>query len=181
MIGAPIRNEKRAASACLSPATTPATIVEPEREIPGIRAKHLGEADRQRALPVELIERPDRFFADPVAEIEDEAVDDQEDCGDRRRGESVAEELAEQGADDDRRDGRQHDEEERPSCPSARGLPTRRQGRAQKFSQSRQKKAKSAIEVPKCMTDQIGEPVRGLLVDSPIQTAAAGSPRGRGC
>ena len=40
MIGAPIRNEKRAASACFSPATTPATIVTPERENPGIKAKH---------------------------------------------------------------------------------------------------------------------------------------------
>ena len=39
MIGAPMRNEKRADSSCLSPATTPATIVEPEREIPGIKAR----------------------------------------------------------------------------------------------------------------------------------------------
>ena len=40
MIGVPIRNEKRADSACLRPDTTPATMVEPEREMPGMRARH---------------------------------------------------------------------------------------------------------------------------------------------
>src|ERR1700722_13694585 len=93
MIGAPIRNEKRAASACLSPATTPATIVAPHRATHG----------------------SDRFLADPVAEIEDETIDDQEHCGDRRRGERIAQYLAKESAGHDRRDGRQDDIEERPS------------------------------------------------------------------
>ena len=152
MIGAPIRNEKRAASACLSPATTPATIVAPEREMPGISAKHWAKPTASAPFQLSCAERADRFLADPVAEIEDEAVDDQERRGDRRRGEGVAEQLAEQEADHDGRDGRQDDERRTSACPSARGRPDGLMTDAGKLSQSRQKKMKSAIDVPRCMT-----------------------------
>ena len=40
MIGVAIRKENRADSSCLRPEITPATMVKPEREKPGISAKH---------------------------------------------------------------------------------------------------------------------------------------------
>ena len=84
MIGVAIRNEKRAESSCFNPATVPATMVRPEREKPGISAKTLGDADRQRALPVELVEHADALARDLVAEVEHGAVGDQEEGGDLR-------------------------------------------------------------------------------------------------
>ena len=53
--------------------------------------------------------------------------------------------------DHDRRDRRQHDQKKVLPVGAER-VPVGRTGRAPKLSQSRQKKMKSAIAVPKCMT-----------------------------
>src|SRR6185312_10187616 len=81
---------------------------------PGDQREVLRDADRQSPLPIELFDLASRSFADPVAKIEQEAIDDQDRGGDRGRGEYVAEELAEERADHDRRNGRQENVEERP-------------------------------------------------------------------
>ena len=50
VIGAEIMNENRAASARPSPTNLPPVIVEPEREIPGINAKHCATPTQSAAL-----------------------------------------------------------------------------------------------------------------------------------
>ncbi len=139
MIGVAIRNEKRAESSCLSPATTPAAIVRPEREKPGISARHCATPIASAPFQFNWSRTPTAFAGDLIAEIEHEAVGDEKERRDRRRAEGVAEPLFEGETDDDGRDRRENDGEGKCGGRRASARLDRLSSERPKASQSRQK------------------------------------------
>ena len=114
-------------------------------------AKHWATPTASAPFQFSWLERSHRFLANPVAEIEDETIDDQERRGDRRRGERIAQELAKHGADQDRRNGREDHEEESPSV-RLRGGVRRADERAQKAQPVAPEEGEERDRRPRCMT-----------------------------
>ena len=56
MIGVAIKKENRAAASWPRPATSPITIVAPDREMPGMSAKHWAMPMPSGAFPVQLVQ-----------------------------------------------------------------------------------------------------------------------------
>ena len=144
MIGVAIRKEKRAAASCLRPATTPAAMVRPEREKPGTSAKHCATPIASAPFQLSSSSTPLASPAIRSAKIEDEAVDDQHEGGERRRAEGVAEKLSETITDNHRRNGRQHDEGEDPPV----GLDARARARDQRAKERQTSRARNRETAP---------------------------------
>ncbi len=158
MIGVAIRNEKRAASSWRSPIQSPATIVDPDREMPGISA-----ADW---LTPTMIACPKAKIAgDPVSRLpplafsdkQNHAVDRQERRGDERRAKELLQIILQRQADESGRNRRHDHEQEELLVARAVLQPVPCTSERQEMSnQSRQKKRSSARAVPRCSTTRNG-------------------------
>ena len=142
----------------------------PEREMPGISAKHCATPTASAPFQLSWSSLPIELAADPVAEIEHEPVDDEKNRGDRRRCEGVADDLAEHRADQHRRDRRQDDIEEHATIRrGARARqPQERQGEIEPVAPKVDEERDRCAQVH---DDKICEPVRRPEVDFPVQEA----------
>ena len=175
MTGVASRKEKRAASLWVRPASTPPTMVAPEREMPGISAA-AWQAPMTKAVPQPTCASgltpdalPRRRNRSPKKQ--DEAIDDQAGGGQHRTAEKAAQDVFQREAENNGGEGGDDDEAKDAAFGCHyhwRADAQHRLGETQPVAPEIEQQGNGGTEM---QHDEEGQEIRRLLVDRPAQQA----------